>query len=313
MIGMGHLSRCLHIASCLLRAEKEVIFHIVGDIERDALNKKIMVVGDEELDGLTPKVVVVDRLPYEPSLPKVFKEKGARVILLDNLYTGWEVADVVINPLPHPPYIRKQPDGMLLFEGPAYMPVGEDFKKIHQAERVIREVVKTILVSCGGTDPYGVTIRLAKAIVEVDPQWEVIFVTGRMYRDSDYLKGIVLKKGYRIVESPPSIASLMEEADLALLTFGLTVYEAACCGLPSILFPPTKEHLLCAEIFSGYGASINMGLIQDCSPSMIIEKIEEICRDRSLRIRISKAGKDLVDGEGARRVANIVLRILEGE
>lgn len=307
MVGTGHLMRCLNVASCLLNEGVKVVFHLVGDPRAGSLivEKGIDILTDKDVEDVRPDLLVVDRVPFEPSLPCRFKERGVRIILFDNLYTGWGVADVVINPLPHQPYTCKPPNGMLLFDGPAYMPLGDDFRMAHHTERSIKKVAKSLLISCGGTDPFGVTLKLADILSSADLRIDVTFVVGRMYEDIDALERITSKMGYRIIKDPPSLLPYMLEADLALLTFGLTVYEAACCGLPSLLFPPTKEHLSCAEIFSRYGASINMGL--PLSPSITRERIERVRKDHPLRIHMSKTGKGLVDGEGARRVSRILL------
>jgi spore coat polysaccharide biosynthesis predicted glycosyltransferase SpsG len=310
-IGTGHLSRCLHVASWLKREGEEVVFHIVnGGKEQNLLKPSgFKTIKDKELHSLIPQALVIDRLPYEESIAQTFKEKGTKVIIFDAFSSGWEIADVAVNALPHPPYTRKPPTTMLLFEGPSYMPIGEEFKEARKTKRLIKRIAKTVLVSCGGSDPYGVSLKLAEVLSETELSLDIIFIIGKMYNEKKRLKRVVFKKGWKIIENPSSLLPFMLKADFALLTFGLTVYEAACCGLPSLLFPPTKEHLLCAEIFSSYGASINMGLVRDLSPSMIKEKIEKVCKDYNLRLRMSQKAMNIVDGNGARRVAEIILMV----
>jgi len=310
-IGTGHLIRCLNIAEHLGGAP--VFFCIDGDENLSSFfirDRRIEVFKPERLSRLRPKVVVVDRLEVEPNLLLPFKEIGAEIILLDNL-SGWEMADVVINALPHPPSQHPVPDGVKIFEGPHYICLSREILQARENPRAIRKAVSKILVTCGGSDPYGLTLKLAKALVQLPDLPFTTFILGRIFKERKKLEEIIQGAPASVIQDPLSLAPSMVEADMALTSFGLTVYEVACLGLPAIILPPTKDHCQRAEVFAKYGAAINLRLNEEVSTEKIAEEIQRLRFNPKLRREMSQAGQRLVDGRGAIRVAQIILELLK--
>lgn len=316
-IGTGHLLRCLNIARHLV-GETRIFFCIEGDQGAASFIKEkwVEILAPERALEFRPSLVVVDRLEAETSSLIPFKEKGVKILLLDSL-SNWEMADTVINALPHPPYHHRPPRGLKVFEGPSYICLGEDIIRARQGLRPIKETVSKILVTCGGSDPYGLTIKLAKALVQLPNSPSITFVLGRIFKDRKELEGVVtclparqVGKDYTIVQDAQSLAPYMMKADMALTSFGLTVYETACLGLPVIMLPPTRDHNLRAEIFAKHGAAINLGLNEEVSLDKIVGEVEGLRSNFDLCRKMSQAGKNLVDGQGAARVARIILDLL---
>ena len=108
-IGTGHLLRCLNIAQYLV-GKTSIFFSVDGDevSATFAKEREIEVLEPRKVMELCPGVVVIDRLEVGTPFLLPFKEKKATVILLDSL-SGWEMADVLVNALPHLPYQRHPP------------------------------------------------------------------------------------------------------------------------------------------------------------------------------------------------------------
>jgi spore coat polysaccharide biosynthesis predicted glycosyltransferase SpsG len=118
------------------------------------------------------------------------------------------------------------------------------------------------------------------------------------------LKGL---KNFSYIENL-ELADIVERYDLAVCSFGLTVYELACCGVPALIVPATDELDTIAEEFVRYGSAEKVNL--NANPSQILHATKKICFDFNLRKEMSRQGKALVDGKGAERVANILIKFL---
>lgn len=303
-IGTGHLIRCLNIARHLVGMVR-IFFNIEPD------NPSFDMPGIEILDAeksleFQPSLVVFDRLKVEPLTILSFKENGAKIILLDSV-SCWEMADILINALPNLSD-NSPPEGVKVFDGPSYIALNDDLRRAHQgSRRSIQEKVSNILVTAGGSDPYGLTIKMAKALVDLPVS--LTFIIGRIFEERDKLEEIIDGKGYLFQDV--SLVPYLLEADMALTSFGLTVYEAACLGLPTIMLSPTEDHNRRAEIFARFGSAINLGLNQEVTPSRIREAVEDLRSNPGLRREMARAGMKLVDGEGARRVARIIMDLID--
>ena len=104
-----------------------------------------------------------------------------------------------------------------------------------------------------------------------------------------------------------SLLDLMVNSDLALVSFGTTVYELAAAGLPAIALSITEDHAQSAEVFAQSGSLMHLGLFSAISAAQIQSAVRELLHGEQLRLRMARRGQALVDGKGAERVAKLLL------
>jgi spore coat polysaccharide biosynthesis predicted glycosyltransferase SpsG len=101
---------------------------------------------------------------------------------------------------------------------------------------------------------------------------------------------------------------LMSRCDLALTAAGQTLYELAALGRPAVAIEmaanqrPQLAALQQAGTVIAAGAATDQD-IADCAAT----RLAELARDRVSLSRMAAAGRALIDGRGARRVAEAVL------
>ena len=163
----------------------------------------------------------------------------------------------------------------------------------------------TVLVAMGGSDPHGLTLRMAKALAVLDSVFRIRFVIGTGVKDAATVaRGLVaLKKNYETVEGADDLSIEYASADVALCAFGVTAYELAACGIPAIYLGLTPDHVTSASAFADAGMGISMGLADKISDSDIARTVQWLLSKPAARREMRGQGLALLDGQGAARIA----------
>jgi spore coat polysaccharide biosynthesis protein SpsF len=163
----------------------------------------------------------------------------------------------------------------------------------------------TVLVAMGGSDPHGLTLRMAKALGEVDPDLRIRFVIGAGMKDgAKVAAGLVkLKKNYETVENAEDLTLAYASADVVLCAFGVTAYELAALGIPAIYLGISPDHVASASAFADAGMGISLGLASSVSDDDIAATVQWLMHKPNVRRDMRNAGLSLMDGHGAARIA----------
>jgi spore coat polysaccharide biosynthesis protein SpsF len=173
----------------------------------------------------------------------------------------------------------------------------------------------TLLVAMGGSDPFGLTLRAAKALSGIDPAWRVRFVIGSGMKDGGAVAAaiVALSDRYETVEHADDLAIEYAHADLGLCAFGVTAYEMAAFGVPALYLGLTDDHAMSARAFDDAGMGQLLGTIADVSDAAIAAAVTALVQDSHRRRQMRKVGLSLVDGEGAARIAADLAQALKEE
>lgn len=167
-----------------------------------------------------------DRLDTDIRHAEAIKREGIRLVTFDDRGSGAGLADLHIAALHFDESVM--PAGKNVVTGTRYLILNRDIERY----RRLRTAVQRILVTLGGTDTYGVTVRVVAMLKKQKMGATVVIGPGFQHvRD---LEGVA---------SPPfevkrEISSLVEEFahyDLAITGCGITAFEAAASGLPSVI------------------------------------------------------------------------------
>ena len=108
----------------------------------------------------------------------------------------------------------------------------------------------------------------------------------------------------RVISEPRAAARALAAAAAAVCAAGTIAWEAACLGVPAVLWPRVANQRPIARALNGRGAIV-------CRRSADLPKaLARMLNDRRLAARLSRRGRRMVDGRGARRVALAILREL---
>jgi spore coat polysaccharide biosynthesis predicted glycosyltransferase SpsG len=105
-----------------------------------------------------------------------------------------------------------------------------------------------------------------------------------------------------IVTDPPHMHLLYREFDLAIGAPGISQFERACCGLPSVLVAQNTRQEPLAAAWDTTGAAAR----SSATPSAIANIVDDLLAHPLRLARMHDRGRRLVDGRGAHRIAEFL-------
>lgn len=321
---MGHVVRCLWLASALRETCAQPITFCmeqddIGISEVQGRGWSVLRVASEDLgggDGDAPILIDIIDLPEGVSAEALhaWRQKNPRslIVLMHGTCTGRIEADVIVSPIERLPDSSSwQGFGGERYEGPAYAILDPAFADVpRRSSSLVHE--PRILVTMGGSDPYGLTLQALRALDNMpDSMGEAFHVTVAM--GPAFLHQVELqawlaaaRRQYQC-RRENSLLNLMVNSDIALVSFGTTVYELAAAGLPAIALSITEDHAQSAEVFARGGSLMHLGLFSSVSEGQIQSAVRELINNHHLRQEMAQRGQALVDGKGAERVAKLLV------
>jgi UDP-2,4-diacetamido-2,4,6-trideoxy-beta-L-altropyranose hydrolase len=192
-----------------------------------------------------------------------------------------------------------------LLLGPRYALLRPPFAEL-RSEVSRSGQVKKVLLSFGGTDHTGETLKTLRALEALTRAGllQLTVLTGRMNRHAarifEWCRDI---SGARCIDHSDNIASLMLEADLAIGSGGSTTWERCCLGLPSLVITTANNQEKLTEHAARTGAIRYLGNSNKVGADQIREAVLLMMRSQEEMIWMSARAMELVDGHGADRTA----------
>jgi spore coat polysaccharide biosynthesis predicted glycosyltransferase SpsG len=166
----------------------------------------------------------------------------------------------------------------------------------------------TLMATMGGSDPAGLTLMALEAIEHLDGDLRVLVVVGSGFMHESALADwlTTAKRTYEICRNVANMASLMAEVDLAVASFGVTAYELAVMGVPSVYLCLTDDHAESATIFSEAGIGVSLGNHKKVSVDMLTAAIADLYLSNVTISALSENKVEIPDGLGAIRLAGLI-------
>lgn len=323
--GFGNLSRAMTIGEALRENGHRPVFVSRGSgFAAEYLESRgiadVGIIGEdtEEFDAILasgPGIVIFDVGNTTHAAVAGLKDNGVYVITFDDLGDGRYLADIVVDANLTPktnPKPMETPTSYLL--GPMYVVFNKETLAARRKRRHFREL-RRIVVTCGGTDPSGVTPRIVAALGAVDTDIDVDVVLGPGFTPTRELNEVILAapREFDISQNPADLAVKLRTADLGILSGGLTIFEAAYLGLPSIVISQSETQARNVIPLAERGAIADFGPATAKSAASLFAKLPaEIQRltDASLRRTMGEAGQSFVDGKGVKRLMQEIKRLI---
>lgn len=312
-IGMGHVSRCLTLASQLserLRCSIDFVSDAAYPAGIDRIREagfEVRAVPDasiEDVPALDPDIVFLDVLDTDPEAVRDLHTSVAAVFNLEDQSGGPDSADVVVNAL----YDELESDENH-FAGPEYVVLREEFRD-HDVS--VPDRADRVLVTFGGSDPAGLSVRASRAIVDDGGRTYRLVLGPDFDRRRDVADLVSDAPHVSIVEAAEEMGAHMAWADLAVASGGRTVFELAATGTPALVVAQNdREHDRMSQL-ADRGLVAYLGHESTVDAAEIRDAIDDLATDPERRRRLSDRGQTLVDGDGTRRILDLVSDILLG-
>lgn len=310
-IGTGHVVRCLLLAQKLAaKKDVDILFvmknyeETVGKVREEGFKVCTISPDKDELGFLIgcikkfqPEIVVVDKLHNGIEYMQKIKDTGVILVTLDDLGKGNRYADIVINAI--------FDKGDTCYKGLNYLVLPA--KVVNK--RKINKKCKCVLLSFGGYDYLNLTLKVIKALTKIEEGMKIIVAVGGSYKKKRELNQFLhkeTKRKYTVLYDTPDFTELLAEVDLAVISGGLTLFQAMSLGLPSIVLCQYKHQLETASKFERKDAVVNLGMGNSVSKAKIRKEVNELLGNYEKRLSLSRNSRALIDGEGLGQVAELV-------
>ncbi|MBO6805974.1 hypothetical protein [Thalassospira sp.] len=321
--GMGHLSRMLTFAKYFRAAGYESVFG--GDRYSPSALENITSMGFKSGEASSNCTIVVYDLVdtvWREQKNALFREieqhrnLGRAVVFFDgrgeiSYRKCYDAVKVDYLVAPYVGELKTIPLSSTKFLlGPDYFPLAENF--VCNPQKEIRESTRRILLTAGGSDPYNASRMLLNATLIADPQGsaEINVVIGSMFSERlrQELHRVAGDTSHRVLlhECITDLSDLMAVADLCVCANGLTKYELAAMGVPTIVVSINEQNHEINQEFSKSGAVIVAGILDALSVNALAATIVELMNDRGKRLLLSQAARQLIDGNGLSRIRTVI-------
>lgn len=319
-LGSGHLMRCLALAEKLKESISNVDITFITS--SNAVGKQVKSY-DYKLINLPPSKNMVEEIRYyEKYLKKAIfitdipdisedylKTLKKEVCLLVSIDDGSDTlfySDILINPNLNPNINHSYSSRTQYYSGAKYVILKKTFEKYAVKKKRLRREVKSLIICFGGSDRNNITKKIVNMIRERDVN--ITVVIGMMYPYyNELVKDIKEYRNIQIKRDAHNMDELIYDADLAVISGGTLLYETCAVGTPAIVIGQNQEQNRESEFFAENNATINLGIFDNTKEDTTRNTVIKLISDYGTRQLLSKNAKQLIDGRGADRIANIIL------
>ena len=332
-IGFGHIVRCIALADELRdKHGSGVVFAVLYDNKAMEMimnhGYKVETANPREdqfdygdwfnciVKKNHPCALILDIRDDLPSnIVSNLRKKGILVVTIDDPTDRRLLADLAFYP-PVPQVEKMDWQGFTgqRFIGWEWVILRREFS--HNDENLYKRIKATkktkihnILVTMGGSDPKGMTLKTMEALKVMDGQFEVTIILGPGFAHRDSLNEILgnFPHIHRIFENVLNIGDIMAEADLAVASFGVTAYELAAMGVPAIHLCLTQDHCKSSSVFQKNKIAFCMGQIDEVDVETLAQKVKYLVSHQKLRRNMIKRSQKLFSDNGTPLVAQKII------
>lgn len=310
-LGMGHIYNCLTMAYSLMMEHDVLLILHERSVEglrkvQESFLPYVVIHDDAEIDRIVsdyhPDIWVNDCLNTDEAYILHLKKNIPRVVTIEDLGSGSEVADAAINAL----YIEEG-RAAHVYSGYEYVCLREEFQM--EEPRTFSEEVRSVIIMFGGTDPANLNHKIYQSLLKYAPRHPAIrfsFITGVGY---DYeAHGVVTREDCNIAVHPnvPRVSKYMKDADLAITSQGRAIFELAAMGVPAIVLSQNSREQThrFAQMANGF---INLGMGEEVEQTMIENTLDWLIHTPSVRRNMHELLLQYPLREGVERVRDIIL------
>lgn len=316
-VGLGHAYRGLMIAHELVQYELIFVCEERSDLAISHIrsnNYRVVTAADGKLLDtvleLAPDLVINDILDTTREYVGCLKERNITVVNFEDMGSGIECADLVINAL----YPHQLPSEHVLV-GAKWFCLRDEFLYMDENhQKHAGDPVKNILITFGGVDEGNITERAFREVVSyaIAQSINVEIVIGPGYPYTEALTSVVndIAAGRcRLVRHTQRISSHMSNAQLAITSGGRTVLELAALNVPTIVVCQNDRELTHTFASSENGV-INLGHREHLASGAILDAVKRVVEDERLRVTMHNKMARLDLSRGKARVISKIKSLL---
>ena len=326
-IGSGHISRCTALATALRGKGAEVVFVCAAlpgkhDVIARRAGFDVLTLSEWEpksdarrtAEALGTHVdwLVVDHYGLDQSWERTMRPWCKQILAIDDLADRPHDAHLLLDPAwpPDPGRYRGLvPAGAVLLLGPRYTLMSSDITELHSRTRQLDDSL-SVVVFFGGSDLTDLTGRTMRALRHRDLAGvtiDIVIGASNPHARAIHLAATELPS-VTVHDAAPSLAPLLARNTLGVGAGGVSMWERMCAGIPSIVVSLAENQVPSMHGVASYGVIDYLGPDDAVSSADLHDALVALLSDPVRRKQMSDQGRALVDGRGAARVAEALVR-----
>ncbi|WP_421775362.1 UDP-2,4-diacetamido-2,4,6-trideoxy-beta-L-altropyranose hydrolase [Gracilimonas sp.] len=314
-IGLGHIVRCISLGH-MLKEDFSIQFYAM-EMPHSLKNEitqngwEVTVIDQEseflsELKGL--EIVVLDGYQFDSNYQKEVKNKGCKLVCIDDFHNQHFYADLVIN---HAPGLTKNDYAGESYTkyllGPDYALLRPEFLNGKPKSGTKSNEIKKIFICFGGSDIKNQTAKILSWLPSKD--YSITAVLGNAYMHKDILNKVIEKRTDLEIFVKDSLSDKemrqeLEQADLAIVPASGILFEVVATGLPVISGYYTNNQMAIYKGFLEEGVIIDADSFSEKSLNEAFSKLANL----DLVAMVNKQ-KKLIDSNVKNRINNRFLEL----
>ena len=326
-IGGGHLTRCINLANFFKKKSIDSFF-ICQDLEgldvdllenSDHKFKVIEYTKDFEIDALntietiknydlSPWALFVDHYEIDYKWETKLKKYSKKIVIIDDLANKKHDCNFLINQIyktKKSSYNNLVPNKCNLLLGSKYLILKSGFLEAREKvkEKVFNAEISDIHIFFSSSDELGLTIKYCKLLLNNFKRINLHVSVGNQFKFIDNLESLK-KETKRIswVQNNPNIENQLAKCQIAIGTPGMTTWERACLGIPSIQIGITDYHEEIMKRLSSFGICNWVGHVDNLKDERFISICNNFFKDKKALKKMSKICMKKFDGDGMQRI-----------
>ena len=308
--GGGHVFRSQVLAECLKKQSQKCLIVL----DEDTLPCWADFFRDHDFDvifggGLpVPKSgTIIDRYELSVNELQALSEQSPLMVLFDDLNAHPDWAHVLVNGAPGA--IDETSSAQVGLIGNTYSVVNPRFCRTEAY--VVAKDVSRIIVTFGMVDSKNATCKTIEILSQLSMQKIQIFVV--MSRSAKHYEQVVemvsLLANAELVVDCDDMSVLMLGSDLVIGGGGVSLLERMALGVPSITVCLADNQVANVRGSASMGGTLFAGVIGSLDGAKLASQVERLMADDKGRQMMSNKARLIIDGDGAKRIADRLISI----
>ncbi|WP_422349611.1 UDP-2,4-diacetamido-2,4,6-trideoxy-beta-L-altropyranose hydrolase [Flagellimonas sp.] len=252
--------------------------------------------------------IIADGYQFNGKYQNLLKQKGFGLMYIDDLATEHMYADIIIN---HSPYIQEK---QYLKESYTKLALGTNYALVRplflEAAKVNRIVdkIENAFVCFGGADPFNLTIKAVRALLQIPRFKKIYVVLGGSYRENEIFD--LERKHTKVLSvnknvSQKDLLNIMCKCHFAIASASTILYELCCVKMPILSGFYVDNQELIYKGFLQNAAIYGGDNMKNYEISDFLYRIEIVLGNRDFS-NLIKEQKKLFDDEIAERHLKLI-------
>ncbi len=252
--------------------------------------------------------VIVDHYAIESEWERTMRACANHIMVIDDLADRQHDCDLLLDQnlvaKLNERYQALVPAKSKILLGPRFALLQSNYASLHAQSTVRKGTIKRAIIYFGGADTQNLTALAIKAFsLEELRGIHLDVVSSAKNSNLAMIKALCSTHGKATLHIDlPSLAPVMQNADLAVGATGATSWERICLGLPALVVTLAENQQSIAQELHRLGAVVLLG-----DAHIVTQETLSTALQKQLRVEQSSVGLEeafaQIDGKGALRVA----------